>query len=136
MKTNSIAIAKIASRMASEQDTMAIPSEPPNFSQAWNPVFQSDNTLNLETGCSNEKIETWVIFKSSKRTADSVAPKNKQTTNPIPQPYHSSIATQKSEDQSQQLETTEEIGETSIVRRSSRSKVKTAKDFIPSNSGE
>ena len=63
-------------------------------------------------------------------------PKDKQATNSIPQFYYSSIATQKSEDQSQPLETTEEIGETSIIRRSSRAKVKTTENSILSNSAE
>ena len=40
-KTNSIAIARIESRMASEQDIVAIPSKPPNDSHENNPVLQS-----------------------------------------------------------------------------------------------
>ena len=40
---------------------MAIPNEPLNDSQANNPVFQPDNELNLESGCSNEQMQT--IYK-------------------------------------------------------------------------
>ena len=65
-------------------------------------------------------------------------PNDSQTTNPIPQLDNSSIATQELEleDQSHQLETTEEIGETSMVRRSSRVKRKTHDNSTPTNSAE
>src|SRR5699024_1356525 len=49
---------------------------------------------------------------------------------------HLSITTQQSEDRGQQLETTEEIDETSIVGRPSRVKRKTTENSTPSNSAE
>ena len=69
--------------MASEQDTVAIPSEPPNHSQAKNLVHKSDDT-NLESGCSNEQMETWEILNFPNGP-----PKDKQETNSIPQSYQS-----------------------------------------------
>ena len=116
--------------MASEQDTVAILSEPPNDSQATNPVLQPDNSLNLESGCSNEQMETMAILN-----VPNGPPKEKQATNPIPHHCNSSIA-QESENQGQQLETTEEFVETSIVRQSSRAKGKTTENSTPSNSAE
>ena len=52
--------------MASEQDMVAIPSEPLNDSQANNPVLQTDNT-NMDSGCSNEQMEIWTILNVPNR---------------------------------------------------------------------
>ena len=110
----------IKEEMANEQYTVAIPSEPPNDSQATNPVLQPDNSLNLESGCSSEQMDTMPILN-----VPNEPPKDKQATDPIPQPDHSLVILQESHSQSQPPETTEETGETSIVRQSSRVKRKT-----------
>src|SRR5699024_3341126 len=119
----------IKEEMANEHDTVSIPSEPPNDSQATSPVLQPDNSLNLESGYSNEQMETMAIVN-----VPNGPPKDKQATDP--QPNHSLVVTQESDNQSKQLETTEETGETSIVGLSSSAKRKMTENFTPSNSAE